>query len=97
MPGKCLGKWLLNRYPSGYSGLVPIDDIAELARVRALVRSGLARAIREKAGVSQSELARSLGVHETTVAKWESGLRLPRSDVGRRYGRILRDLTKVAP
>lgn len=33
---------------------------------------------REAAGISQSELARRLGLDSTTVNKWEAGASLPR-------------------
>ena len=36
------------------------------------------RAIRESAGLSQSQLARRLGVAVRTVQNWEQGLRVPR-------------------
>lgn len=64
----------------------------ELAEARRLARSGEARAIREKAGVSQAEVAAALGVHETTVARWEKGVRSPRGPVAQRYGRLIRSL-----
>lgn len=35
------------------------------------------RALRDKAGISQSELARKLGVTRSSVNAWESGLSAP--------------------
>ena len=35
------------------------------------------RMIRERAGISQADLARALGVERTTVGRWESGTRSP--------------------
>lgn len=67
----------------------------ELAEVRHLIESGEARRVRERARVPQSEVARDLGVHETTVAKWERGQRLPRGVVALNYGRLLRQLERA--
>jgi repressor LexA len=33
------------------------------------------KAIRERLGISQEELAASLGVHRVSVARWEAGMR----------------------
>jgi DNA-binding transcriptional regulator YiaG len=69
----------------------------QLAQVRELLRSGRARAIRERANVSIRELADSLEVHEATVARWESGARSPRGPIALRYAELLRALAEVAP
>lgn len=37
------------------------------------------RAAREKAGYSQSEVARLLGVDQSTVSMWERGVNAPRA------------------
>jgi len=42
------------------------------------VTAAAIRAIRESAGLSQSQLARRLGVAVRTVQNWEQGLRVPR-------------------
>ena len=67
----------------------------DLARVREKARDGTAREIRERARVSQGEIADELGVHWTTVARWETGQRAPRGELARRYARLLRELEKV--
>ncbi|MEV6817918.1 helix-turn-helix domain-containing protein [Nocardiopsis dassonvillei] len=48
-----------------------------------------ARAIRERAGVSQTRLAEELGVHRITVGRWESGTREPRGALRAAYTRLL--------
>jgi len=72
-------------------------DAVELAQVREMVRSGRARTIRERAALSQAEIAAELGVHETTVSHWELGVRSPSSALASRYGRLLRKLAEVVP
>ncbi len=48
-----------------------------------------ARAIRERAGVSQTRLAEELGVHRITVGRWETGTREPRGALRVAYARLL--------
>lgn len=67
-------------------------DLLEVSETRTLVRSGLARTIRERAGLSQGELARALGVSTATLSRWEARERIPRAEVAIRYGRILQAL-----
>lgn len=70
-------------------------EIVSLAGVRLATESGRARAIRESARVSQSEIARSLGVSQACVSRWEAGDRLPRGKPAQRYARMLRDLERA--
>jgi transcriptional regulator with XRE-family HTH domain len=51
------------------------EDLADLARLSRLANSGQARAIRERAGVEASDLARSIGVDTSSLWRWESGAR----------------------
>lgn len=71
-----------------------VEMAAELARIRRLVRSGQARAIRVDAGLSQGDIARLIGVQPGAVSRWEAGLRVPRGDKALAYGRVL---ARVAP
>jgi transcriptional regulator with XRE-family HTH domain len=73
------------------------NDAVEIARARELVRSGRARVIRERAGLSLSEMARSTGDNVSTIARWEAGERSPRGEVAKRYARLLRELSEVVP
>lgn len=75
--------------------MVEIDTRALLDEVRArkLVPNRLeAKAIRERAGVSQQRLADELGVHVLTVSRWENGTRHPRPEIQGRYAELLRAL-----
>ncbi len=44
---------------------------------------------RKKANVSQSELARALGVSHSAVSKWDLGLSFPRADMLPRIATVL--------
>ena len=61
----------------------------DVARARTWLREGRAQSIRERSGLSQSDLARTLGVATTTVSRWEAGTRLPRPLVAVRLIRLL--------
>jgi transcriptional regulator with XRE-family HTH domain len=69
-----------------------LDEVRESL---ALPRPGMAREIRQAAGVSQARLAAELGVAELTVARWETGTRTPRGDMRRQYGRVLTELDRL--
>lgn len=66
----------------------------KLAAVRALAADGSARAIRQQAGLSLSEVAAACGVDQSTVHRWESGKRAPRGDAAIRYGALLEALRR---
>lgn len=70
-------------------------DVVEEVRLRRLVRPERARAIRVAAAVSQQAVARSLGVHRQTIARWESGERRPSGDLLRRYADLLERLERA--
>jgi transcriptional regulator with XRE-family HTH domain len=70
-----------------------LDEVRESL---ALPSPGVAREIREAAGVSQARLAAELGVHELTVHRWERGARTPRGELRRSYARLLADLDQLA-
>lgn len=38
------------------------------------------KTMRKKAGIRQIDLAETLGIHQTTVAKWETGEASPQAD-----------------
>ncbi len=54
------------------------------------------RAIRERAGVSQHDVANDLGVTRPTVTRWEVGRRTPRGEMAVEYGRLLERLREAA-
>lgn len=94
-----------HRWQDGYgsapwmhlSGEVHMSALVEECRVRrSLPTPGLAREIRRAADVSQRRMAAELGVHWTTVARWERGERRPRGDMGVAYARLLTELRELA-
>lgn len=65
-----------------------MSDALAAAQVRADLRSGLAREIRKRAGLTQADVGRACGVGQPTVASWEAGRRVPPT----RYAVKLADL-----
>jgi transcriptional regulator with XRE-family HTH domain len=55
------------------------------------------RLIRERAGLTQRELAGVIGVSRATVSRWESGRRIPRGPTLRRYLDALDVMAAPAP
>lgn len=71
------------------------NEVLELAEARRLLLSGEARAVRVAAGVSGSELARSIGVTPGAVSRWETGKRRPTGPAASAYAALLTSLRKV--
>jgi transcriptional regulator with XRE-family HTH domain len=67
-------------------------ELADVTWIRRLAANGGARAIREAAHLSVSEVARELGVSPASVSRWERGLRAPRGRVAERWAEILHKL-----
>ena len=55
----------------------PTAQVEALTRVRVKAASGTAKAIRDRARLSQSEMARALGVDTSTICRWERGIDRP--------------------
>jgi DNA-binding transcriptional regulator YiaG len=73
-----------------------VKDVLLVAEARELCRSGTAAEIREAAALSQSEIARAIGVTPAAVCRWEGGTRLPRGEPAKRLALLLRAL-RAAP
>ncbi|MGE0300862.1 MAG: helix-turn-helix transcriptional regulator [Candidatus Nanopelagicales bacterium] len=70
-----------------------MTTLIDEARTRAaLPTPRMARAIREAAGVSQSGVARELGVARMTVCRWESGSSKPSGRHLAAYAELLAEL-----
>jgi DNA-binding transcriptional regulator YiaG len=70
-------------------------DILAVAQLRADLRSGRAREIRERAHLSLAEVARALGTDPSAVWGWESGRRSPRGPNAAKYASLLWKLDQV--
>ena len=67
-----------------------LEALVERSRSRRrLPEPRLRRLLRERACVSQEDLARVLGVDRSTVCRWESGAREPRDSNLSAYSDIL--------
>lgn len=70
-----------------------IDQLVHRALLRAsLPEPAHRRALREKAGLSQAEVAEALGVSRPAVVRWERGERMPRRQHLDAYVELLRRL-----
>lgn len=76
-----------------------VNEVLARGRARRTWRTepaALARLVRNRAGLTQAELADVLGVDRSAVSRWESGARTPRSAVLARYMDLL-DRIKAGP
>jgi transcriptional regulator with XRE-family HTH domain len=69
-------------------------ELILLGWMREQLASGRAREVRERARISQSEVARLLGVKPNAVSRWETGERRPRGTTGVRYAKLLERLSE---
>jgi transcriptional regulator with XRE-family HTH domain len=70
-----------------------IEELLDEARVRQSIPPvALRRLLRERAGLTQAELARAVGVDRATVSRWEAGIRSPRGGSRAAYGAVLQRL-----
>lgn len=67
-------------------------ELIDILLARRCVRTGEAQKLREAAGLSRSDIARTLDVDASAVGRWERHEREPRGGVARRYGQLLRQL-----
>ena len=76
--------------------IIDVDSL--LARshlLRRLPEPAIRRLLRERAGLSQAEIAEALGVTSSAVSRWETGRRMPRGARGSAYAELLERLTAV--
>jgi transcriptional regulator with XRE-family HTH domain len=57
---------------------ISLSEARAQVRLRRLVKSDRLRELREAAGLSQSDVARHIGVSPAQVSRWEAGLTRPR-------------------
>lgn len=72
---------------------IDLDVVLARARVRrGLPEPALRRMLRERAGLSQEEIARLVGTTRPAVTRWETGQRTPRGETLERYVDLLNRL-----
>jgi len=71
-------------------------DIASLVEIRAALANGHVRELRERARLTQRELAAAINVDAATVSRWESQLRRPRGEAAQRLAHMVRLLERLA-
>jgi DNA-binding transcriptional regulator YiaG len=71
------------------------DELLDLSRIRGLAASGEARAIRERAQLSQAEVADTIGTTRPRLSRWESGTRRPYGREALAWVRLLDELEGV--
>jgi DNA-binding transcriptional regulator YiaG len=70
-------------------------DVRDLQRLRRMCGLGVARTIRQEAGLSLTEAAGASDVDRTTIYRWERGRRRPRpGPAAARYLRLLEELVQ---
>ena len=69
-----------------------MEELEALVRVRALCRSGAAKAVRTANDLSLGEIAPEVGVSPSTIFRWENGERRPTGAAALRYGALLERL-----
>lgn len=72
------------------------SELVIVAEAREAAASGAARRARLGARLTQQEVASACGVSAKTVAMWETGQRTPSGTPALEYGRLLRQLARMA-
>jgi transcriptional regulator with XRE-family HTH domain len=72
------------------------EESLAVARVRSWLRTGRARAIRKRAGLSQADVAKAVGTDHPQVSRWESGLYAPVRGTALRLALLYDGLEEIA-
>jgi transcriptional regulator with XRE-family HTH domain len=75
--------------------MFPIADTVLLSQARRKAQDGRACELRIAAGLSQSEVAATVGVTSAAISHWENGRRVPRGQAARRYAQLLDSLASA--
>ena len=70
------------------------NDLVELRDLRRFLRTGQARKLRLRAGLSLPEVPGAVGASAPAVYRWEVGDRSPRGERAVRYWRLLQSLSE---
>jgi transcriptional regulator with XRE-family HTH domain len=71
------------------------NDLSLLIEGRSAVSSGSGQKLRERAGLSQSDIARLTGVTPAAICRWEAGERTPSGATAVAYAKALRRVEKL--
>ncbi len=71
------------------------QQLYDLVLLRRALADGTARGLRERAGLSLSDVAGPAGVTAATISRWESGRRAPRLPQALRYAAVLKALNEA--
>lgn len=73
--------------------MVTDADLIATSRARRTIRDtpAVARDLRRQADLTLAEVGEALGVSHVAVLRWETGERVPRGDLARRYLELLRE------
>jgi transcriptional regulator with XRE-family HTH domain len=72
------------------------EEALAIARVRSWLRSGRAREIRKRAGLSQSDVGGAVGTDHAQVSRWESGKSAPVRGSVLRLAALYDELEEIA-
>lgn len=73
------------------------DSVLMIALMRRLVSAGEAKALRERAELSISDVARACATSPTTIWRYEKGDRVPHGETAARYANFLAQLSNLKP
>lgn len=73
------------------------EQLRDLARLRAMVRSGEAKRRRVDSHLRPSEVAENVGVTTTSLLRWENATRMPTGEAALRYLAVLDALVPASP
>jgi DNA-binding transcriptional regulator YiaG len=65
------------------------DDLFAISQARTALRTGRMQALRERAQLTQADIARAVGVSQGEVCRWESLQRRPGRRMAERLGHLM--------
>jgi transcriptional regulator with XRE-family HTH domain len=68
-------------------------NLEVVQKIRHLARSGEARRLRERSGLSLREVASEIGVDASSLSRWETGATAPRAKAALRWAAVLLPIT----
>lgn len=72
-----------------------LSEIMLLVEAHKKARSGDAKRIRQRAGLTMAQVAAVIGVGESTVSRWEGGSRKPRGEHALKWAALLNELERA--